>query len=154
MAIQERLCTRCAAIIYEDEKLLLAGHADVLGELCLTFPGGVKLAHETEEECAARQAFEETGLRVKIESLAYEMSWDLPLGRHCELYYLARPEGGELCGDRDPANELGNPRPLIWVPAEGLADISFRPMELLYRLADDVRRRFEGAPYPAINFGD
>jgi ADP-ribose pyrophosphatase YjhB (NUDIX family) len=144
----DRLCTRCAAIIVNGERLLLAEHADATGETCLTFPGGLKHDDETEEECAARQALEETGLRVQIEALAYEVCWELPMGRRCEYYFVARPEGGDLRGDADPANFLGEPRQLVWVEPERLVDIACRPTELMYRLPMDAMRRFAGAPYP------
>lgn len=150
----DRLCIRCAAIIVDGERLLLAEHADAVGDPCLTFPGGPKRDDETEEECAVRQAMEETGLIVRIESLAYEVCWQLPLGRRCEYFYVARPEGGELRGDADPASCLDRPRQLVWVDAEQLQEITCRPTELMYRLPMDARSRFSGAPYPPITVAD
>ncbi len=63
-----KLSPSCAAIIFDDarERILLTRRMDN-GRWCL--PGGMMDAGESAIECAIREVWEETGLRVRIDRL-------------------------------------------------------------------------------------
>ena len=155
MEASSQFCLRCAAVIENEGQLLLAGHFDPAGLFFWTFPGGLQREGESPEECAVREAWEETGLHIRVERLLYRLEWELPVvGCRTELYFLAAPVGGTLSGSNDPHARNAEPRPLLWVPVADLDEIPFRPGELRFRLPFDAASGFAGAPYPAIHFGD
>ena len=52
-------------ILRKDGKVLLSRRKNAHGEGTWSFPGGHLEFNETFEECAARETFEETGIRIK-----------------------------------------------------------------------------------------
>lgn len=75
---------------------------------CWAIPGGHVEVGETVEQAAVREAFEETGLEVKLERLfgVYSEPDRDPRGHYVTLLYHAVPTGGELRPDTDAAEVL------------------------------------------------
>lgn len=95
-------------------------------------PGGGLEPHESLAECAAREVFEETGIRVQIGPIAFLQEWVVPRyapalesgaghGYGLEVFHLAYP----IEPVPPPrAEKAGNP-PARWVP---LADVPALPI--------------------------
>ncbi|MFH1823120.1 MAG: NUDIX hydrolase [archaeon] len=64
----EKIGIRPATIVIKDQKVLLVKSKYPEEEIYL-FPGGGMEFEETIEECAIRETFEETGVKVKIKNL-------------------------------------------------------------------------------------
>ncbi len=86
---------RCqAAIVQNDHLLLLKVHDKPTGEIFWLFPGGGREPGETEEQCVAREVYEETHLRVKVIRFLFETP-DIPEGSYKRLRtYLCRVREG------------------------------------------------------------
>jgi ADP-ribose pyrophosphatase YjhB (NUDIX family) len=90
---------RAAAIIVQDDKILLVRHQHpVTGLDFWVPPGGGLEGDETIYECARREAHEETGLNVELGEIVYLREFvDLPdATHHLEVFILARSFEGEL----------------------------------------------------------
>jgi ADP-ribose pyrophosphatase YjhB (NUDIX family)/ubiquinone/menaquinone biosynthesis C-methylase UbiE len=90
----------CAIVLDEQNRVLLTQRADN-GAWCL--PGGHLDFGETVEQCAIREAYEETGLTVRIERLIgvysrpiYDSAYVVRPKQYVILSFLCRRVGGEL----------------------------------------------------------
>jgi len=90
----------CAVVRNARGEVLLTRRADN-GRWCL--PGGHLDYGETVSQCAVREVYEETGLRVEVERLVGVYSRPIPAGEGVPnpthivmLSFLCRPVGGEL----------------------------------------------------------
>lgn len=88
------------------EGTVLAGFAE--------FPGGKVLPGESTEGCAARECFEETGLRVEPIDEVECIAWEYPHGR-VELHFIRC-----RVTERDPPTP-----PFRWVTKKELATLRF-----------------------------
>lgn len=92
-------------IISDDGQILLVrrGHQPQMGRW--TVPGGRLEPGETHEQAAAREAFEETGLRVRIEREALRVRLPAGEGREFEVRdFIATVTGGALVPGDDAAD--------------------------------------------------
>ncbi len=98
---------RCqVAIIDEQDRLLLIRHqhhADLHTYWLL--PGGGLEIGETDEQCAAREAFEETGLQVRVERLLLETPAESPGYYSSYKTFLCTPLSGEPAPGYEPEPE-------------------------------------------------
>lgn len=94
----------CGCIVIDDDKVLLVKQND--GHTA--FPKGHIEKGETEEECAIRETFEETGLKVKIlNGYRYTQTYFVKKDVLKEVvYFLATKESGTLC-KQEEINSLG-----------------------------------------------
>lgn len=95
----------CGCIVIDDDKVLLVKQND--GHTA--FPKGHIEKGETEEECAIRETFEETGLKVKIlNGYRYTQTYFVKKDVLKEvIYFLATKESGTLCKQEEEINSLG-----------------------------------------------
>ena len=95
----------CGCIVIDDDKVLLVKQND--GHTA--FPKGYVEKGETEEECAIRETFEETGLKVKIlNGYRYTQTYFVKKDVLKEvIYFLATKESGILCKKEEEINSLG-----------------------------------------------
>lgn len=95
----------CGCIVIDDDKVLLVKQND--GHTA--FPKGHIEKRETEEECAIRETFEETGLKVKIlNGYRYTQTYFVKKDVLKEVvYFLATKESGTLCKQEEEINSLG-----------------------------------------------
>ena len=104
------------------------------GRTYYTVPGGGVEAGETPEQAAVREAREELGLDVELGDLVATIEFG---GR--QLYYRARPVGGELgtgtWPDHAARDELQRAKrgtyEAVWVDVARLAALDVRPAELV-----------------------
>ncbi|MBC7218646.1 MAG: NUDIX hydrolase [Hadesarchaea archaeon] len=82
---------------------------------CWALPGGFVEYGEKVEDAAVREAFEETGLRVKLLGLigVYSDPNRDPRGHTVSICYLAKKAGGRLRSGSD-AKEVGVFRKIPW----------------------------------------
>ena len=112
---------RAAAIIVEDDCILLAGNDKE--DYFYSVGGGVHM-NETATDAVVREVLEETGVRYEIDRLAviHENFWDgkgaYDTGLHCHeiaLYYLMKPRGTkELCSDSH--TRFTDRETMHWIP--------------------------------------
>ena len=76
-------------VINENGKILMGKRKNDYGHGTWSLPGGKLELFEDPEHCAAREAFEETGLMINVESeFGFSSQWDQ--GQHwVTLFYIA-----------------------------------------------------------------
>jgi 8-oxo-dGTP diphosphatase len=131
---QERLvCSGCDFVFYENpvpavaiiipqgERIVLVKRAEKprRGHWCL--PAGFMELNESPQECALREAKEETGLDIRVLKLfGVDVGRDDPRAKVVLIVFLAEIVGGELRAG-DDASEAG-----LFGPAELPLEIAFR----------------------------
>ena len=97
----------------------LVGRRGPIGPLAgyCEFPGGKCIPGEPPEVCVVRECLEETGLRVEIMRLRYELQHAYPYGRVHLHFFDCR-----LSCDSDPSQVHPS---FAWVPCRELADCQF-----------------------------
>lgn len=95
----------CGCIVINNGEVLLVKHND--GHIA--FPKGHIEKGETEEQCALRETFEETGLKVKIiDGYRYTQTYFIKQDVLKEVvYFLAKKEGGILQRQEEEIDSLG-----------------------------------------------
>jgi 8-oxo-dGTP diphosphatase len=133
MAGQDRLvCSACEFVFYQNPvpavamiipqggKIVMVKRAEepLRGRWCL--PAGFLEMDESPEECAVREAKEETGLDIRVKKLlGVDIGRDDPRVQVVLIIYLAERTGGRLCAG-DDASEAA-----LFGPAELPPDIAF-----------------------------
>jgi ADP-ribose pyrophosphatase YjhB (NUDIX family) len=90
---------RAAALVVNRKRLLLVKHQNpASGAVFWVPPGGGLKDGESIFDCARRETFEETGLSVKLDRIAYVREFvEVERGRHhLELFILAESWSGAL----------------------------------------------------------
>ncbi|HEY3310294.1 MAG TPA: NUDIX domain-containing protein [Anaerolineales bacterium] len=98
------------------------------GRVYYVVPGGGREAHETPEQTAIRESFEELGLNIRIDRLLAKVVFR---GRE-QYYYLARVTGGhfgtgkgpEMTGKYPPERGTFSP---VWMPLRQVENIDLFP---------------------------
>lgn len=132
---------RCGTFIIKNNKVLLyqrpAGY--------WYFPGGGIEGSETPDQCAIREAREETGLKIKLIKLLYVHELKKGIHRTLELIYLAKHVGGKF---RLGINPKENKRlmALEYVPINSVDKILFLIPEMVTELKRDIKNNFKDCP--------
>jgi 8-oxo-dGTP diphosphatase len=93
------------AIIKDHHVLLLRHREHKTGRSYWLFPGGGIEENETEEQCVAREMFEETGLTVKVERLLFTQPMLQPDRYKQRKIYLCSILNGEAKPGYEPAED-------------------------------------------------
>jgi 8-oxo-dGTP pyrophosphatase MutT (NUDIX family) len=85
-----------AALIVQDQRVLLVNHR-VAGQYDIWLPPGGRMeGEESIFDCARREAFEETGLRVEPEHILYIQEFVEPDYHFCKFFILCSAFSGTL----------------------------------------------------------
>ncbi len=141
---------RACAIIIEQGCVLMAQN---LTDSYYYSVGGAVNLHESTEEAVLREAFEETGIRYKIDRLCFihenfffgdcaQGENDARPYHEVALYYLMKPRGNLRLLAHD-VTMFGTPEHTVWVPITELSHLHAYPRffrEHLGQIPDTVRR--------------
>ena len=133
---------RGAAVVVDDDRLLLALHDDPTLDLkWWSPPGGTLDPGEDVLECAVREAMEETSLRVVPERPIYAQELeDRHTGVHTlELFVLCRLAEGVAAGDVRAAYEITEAR---FVSRDEARDLLILPAVFAGQFWDDFAAGF------------
>ena len=124
----------CGCIVIDDDKVLLVKQND--GHTA--FPKGHMEKGETEEECAIRETFEETGLKVKIlNGYRYTQSYFVKRDVLKEVvYFLAEQKEGTLKKQDEEIKSLG-----FYSFEDAIFMISYKDtISLFYKVIQDIEK--------------
>jgi 8-oxo-dGTP diphosphatase len=128
-----------AVVCLDGDRVLLVQRAKEPNRGRWSFPGGKIDAGETARQSAAREALEETGLRVRVLDVVDVYDAIFPPYHYCVVDYLAVPEER---GDPAPQSDVMDAR---WVP--------FAEVER-YDITEAMRRVLERARWMLAVRGD
>jgi 8-oxo-dGTP diphosphatase len=131
-----KLAIAVDVIIHKNNKVVLVKRTNEPFKGYFALPGGIMKLNETLKEAAEREALEETGLKVKIESLLGifdEINRD-PRGRVISVCFVAKPIGGELKAGSET-------KEVKWF---NLNEISFRLAFDHNKILEEYTRKFKG----------
>ncbi|MCB0086818.1 MAG: NUDIX hydrolase [Caldilineaceae bacterium] len=95
--------TRYQGAIIQNDHILLIRHTEhVSGRSYWVIPGGGREAGETEEDCVAREMWEETNLMVQVERLLVEMALPNDPFNKVRKTYLCTIIAGEAAPGHEP----------------------------------------------------
>jgi len=147
---------RCAVILEQDERLLLVKHVDPDTKRVWWIPpgGGLEPGDRTVLDCARREVFEETGLRVEVGKLVYvrEFREIESAAHHLELFFTAERFSGSLT-----LNNITGAGPdedyikgLSWLGREDLRDLAVFPEHLKSGYWEDLAQGFPAVQYLGV----
>lgn len=129
---------RVAAIIINENKLLMAKHEDYP---CYYTVGGKVRMNESSEEAVIREVYEETGIEFQIERLSFiqERFFEMVGEHHHEnVFYFLMKENTKIdltnksFTDQDPKESLH------WLPLEGLYETYIIPEFFKTKLLENI----------------
>ncbi len=124
----------CGCIVIDNDKVLLVKQND--GHTA--FPKGHIEQGETEEECALRETFEETGLKVKIiNGYRYTQTYFVKQDVLKEVvYFLAEKKEGTLKKQDEEIKSLG-----FYSFEDAISMISYKDtIALFYKVIQDIEK--------------
>lgn len=119
---------RHAGIVLREGKILMM-HRVKNGYEYYVFPGGHRRQGEKGEETVEREVYEETGIEVKVEKLAF--SWADTEKKQKEFYYICSWVSGEeprLVGEEKVRNSPENFFEPLWLPVSEIPKINTLPV--------------------------
>jgi len=129
---------RTRVIVIHDGAMLLI--PPIRGGDAWVSPGGGLEPGESLAECAVREVLEETGIRVRVEHIAFLQEWISVPQREAgtdydlHIFFYATPVGDPVPRPESP----GLPTPQ-WVPLQNVSTLSLHPAELKFLAAAMVR---------------
>lgn len=121
---------RGSAILIENNKVALIKRTRN-GQVYYVFPGGGIEKGETPEKATTREAMEELGVRIRIDSCFDRVPYN-----GTQYYFLASIIGGTFgtgTGDEFKESARGLYEP-IWIDIAGLARMDVRPKEMAAKI--------------------
>lgn len=94
-----------AAIVVQDDKILLVHHRFNEKDDFWLPPGGKLEGDESIFDCARRETFEETGLTITLERILYVQEFFEPDYHFCKFFILATAVAGEITQANLPTGE-------------------------------------------------
>ena len=85
-----------AALVLDDDRLLLVNHREPGAYDFWLPPGGRLEGNESILDCARRETFEETGLTVELDRILYVQEFVEPGYHFCKFFILCSSFSGEL----------------------------------------------------------
>lgn len=128
---------RVAAVIIEDNKLLMVKHEDYP---CYYTVGGKVRINETSEEAVLREAYEETGIEFQIDRLSFiqERFFEIAGKQHHEIvYYFLMKENMNIDLSCKGFTDQGPKESLHWLPLESLDKTYLIPEFFKTKLLDN-----------------
>lgn len=114
------------ALVVLNHAVLLVHHKKVGNYDFWVPPGGRLEGEESIFECAKREVFEETGLHIDVERIAYVEEFVAPGHHHsCKFWMLCKAFGGEITLANRDANEKG-----FLVDAKFMARDQLQPLNI------------------------
>jgi len=141
----EKIGVRPCVVLIENKKVLTV-HCSYEEEFYL-FPGGGVEAGETIEECAIREMYEETGIKVKIAKLIYVNDYieDRKTNtRVLNIFFLAKKIGGKI---KQGKKDGGKIKKIEWIELDEFDKFDFRPKYISKHLKEDYEKGFPNVPY-------
>ncbi|MDO8657143.1 MAG: NUDIX hydrolase [Candidatus Levybacteria bacterium] len=135
--MQKTVRVGVAPIIKRDSKVLLGKRMSIIGDSTWAFPGGKLEMNETFEECAKREAMEESGVRIKnIEFAGVTNDIFLKEQEHyITIFVVSDWKSGEAkvmepekCSEWDWFEWNKLPKPLF-LPVENLLKQNYNPFK-------------------------
>lgn len=158
MALQGGKRTRSAAVVIEDNQVLLM-HRVNGGKEYYVFPGGGVEEGETKEETAIRETQEEMSVKIEIQKLLYHIHYQSGTRESEQYFYLAKYISGSP--QLNPGNELTDMESgksvyePMWVKFEKIDDLNVYPTEVKDWLLEDLKDSFAKAPKEVkLNYPD
>ena len=148
---------RAAVILVRNGKMLLVKHVDPnSADEWWIPPGGGLLPHERSVvDCAVREVFEETGLRVSVGTLIYLRDFiEEPAAvHHVELFFLADSFTGELTMDNVAGSGPDEDfiQDLEWLGKEEMDGLVVWPDHLVDGFWDDLADGFPQVRYLGVH---
>jgi len=151
---------RVAALITDGDRILLVQHIHPVTREEWWVPpgGGVEQEDGSVFDCARREVFEETGLRVELTNIVYirEFLDQENQARNLELFVGSTAHSGELTlrhvqGSGPDENYI---RGVRWVPRCELGNITVYPEVLRSSFWEDLAEGFPRTKYLGTQYGD
>ena len=129
--IDDMLYAAVAVIFNEENKVLIVKRSEAVdtfkGHWC--FPGGGADEGETSEECAARETYEETKIKIKPDTLIYCYTITKDEDKDID-FYIATNWKGKVEIDWESSDYQ-------WIEVSKLKDVKFLPTpDIVFRLLD------------------
>lgn len=120
-----------AAIIINEDKLLIAqrGYGDYKGYW--EFPGGKREAGETGEAAAIREIKEELNLDIKIDDFLITIDYDYPTFHLTMDCYLASADVTEM--------HINEHQAISWISSKDLDAVAWLPADIL--VVEELKKR-------------
>lgn len=134
-----------AALVINDDSVLMVHHREPGYDFWVP-PGGKLEGEESIFECAARETFEETGLAVELDKIAYIREFVEPGYHFCKFFITCARWSGEVTLDNKPADEdhLVDAR---FISRDKLAGMTVYPEIMKDRFWSDSRTGFPVTRY-------
>ena len=111
--------------------------------------GGWEYESESVQECASREAIEETGIAVEVIRLLYVQEFrPNKTDVHIELFWLAHPASNTEIGDID--DQFGTVEEARWFSKEELQSLTVYPVELKERFWNEISESTTPPPDPFL----
>ena len=133
---------RVRALIIQDGNILLI-HRVRDGKEYWVFPGGgIEESDITPQQALKRECFEELGVTVDVGDLFVQNSFESPLGKQKELYYICKIISGKVgTGDgpestRDP--QIYGTYKNEWLSLSSISTKNLQPTEVRDKVVSDL----------------
>lgn len=147
----EKIGIRPAAIIIENNKLLLVKSLYGSETFYLLPGGGIELG-ETIEEALVRETLEETGKKIKLVKPVYLNEYINKKDksqRVVNIFFVSKIIGQD---NRKITDDEGKIKSVDWIDLNDLEKINLKPDFLKTHLKEDLKNDFKNSPFYGVTF--